>query len=294
MNQKIAEAINTLGIFCGKRDIPALTKKEMQKKYGIEQADVLVLFGGSILCGGDVLAQAIKENVAKHYLIVGGEGHTTQSLRDRVHAEYPQIETDGLPEAKVFEAYLKEKYDLAVDYLECNSTNCGNNITYLLDTLNKHCIEWNSIILMQDATMQHRMEAGLRKHLEERTHMHIMDERCGIKGKEVCETEKRIIINYATYKAKVVCVRAKAGEAEAKPNLIYENDIYGMWDMDRYITLLMGEIPRLTDDENGYGPRGKNFIAHVDIPKEVREAFELLNEEYKGYVREANSAYASK
>lgn len=279
MNQKIAEAINTLGIFCGKRDIHALTKKEMQKKYGIEQADVLVLFGGSILCGGDVLAQAIKENVAKHYLIVGGEGHTTQSLRDRVHAEYPQIETDGLPEAKVFEAYLKEKYDLAVDYLECNSTNCGNNITYLLDTLNKHCIEWNSIILMQDATMQHRMEAGLRKHLEDGQHEN---------------TDDYIIINFASYQAKVVCVRAKAGEAEAKPNLIYENDIYGMWDMDRYITLLMGEIPRLTDDENGYGPRGKNFIAHVDIPKEVREAFELLNEEYKGYVREANSAYASK
>lgn len=279
MNQKIAEAINTLGIFCGKRDIPALTKKEMQKKYGIEQADVLVLFGGSILCGGDVLTQAIKGNVAKHYLIVGGEGHTTQSLRDRVHADYPQIETDGLPEAKVFEAYLKEKYDLAVDYLECNSTNCGNNITYLLDTLNKHCIEWNSIILMQDATMQHRMEAGLRKHLEDGQHQNGDD---------------YIIINFASYQAKVVCVSTKAGEAEAKPNLIYENDIYGMWDMDRYITLLMGEIPRLTDDENGYGPRGKNFIAHVDIPKEVREAFELLNEEYKGYVREANSAYASK
>ena len=279
MNQKIAEAINTLGIFCGKRDIHALTKEELQKKYGIEQADVLVLFGGSILCGGDVLAQAIKENVAKHYLIVGGEGHTTQSLRDRVHAEYPQIETDGLPEAKVFEAYLKEKYDLAVDYLECNSTNCGNNIAYLLDTLNKHCIEWNSIILMQDATMQHRMEAGLRKHLEDGQHQN---------------TDDYIIINFASYQANVVCVSAKAGEAEAKPNLIYENDIYGMWDMDRYITLLMGEIPRLTDDENGYGPKGKNFIAHVDIPKEVREAFELLNEEYKGYVREANSAYASK
>ena len=287
MNQKIAEAINTVGIFCGKRDIPALTKEEMQKKYGIEQADVLVLFGGSILCGGDVLAQAIKENVAKHYLIVGGEGHTTQSLRDRVHAEYPQIETDGLPEAKVFEAYLKEKYDLAVDYLECNSTNCGNNITYLLDTLNKHCIEWNSIILMQDATMQHRMEAGLRKHLEDGQHQN---------------TDDYIIINFASYQANVICVDVKVDDVnvqidtdvKTKSSLSYAEDIYGMWDMDRYITLLMGEIPRLTDDENGYGPRGKNFIAHVDIPKEVREAFELLNEEYKGYVREANSAYASK
>ena len=287
MSQKIAEAINTLGIFCGKRDIPALTKEELQKKYGIEQADVLVLFGGSILCGGDVLAQAIKENVAKRYLIVGGEGHTTQSLRDRVHAEYPQIETEGLPEAKVFEAYLKEKYDLTVDYLECNSTNCGNNITYLLDTLNKHYIEWNSIILMQDATMQHRMEAGLRKHLEDGQHQN---------------TDDYIIINFASYQANVICADVKVdavdvqvnADVKTKSSLIYEKDIYGMWDMDRYITLLMGEIPRLSDDENGYGPKGKGFIAHVDIPKEVQDAFEVLKEEYEGYIREANSAYASK
>ena len=25
-----------------------------------------------------------------------------------------------------------------------------------------------------------------------------------------------------------------------------------MWDMDRYVNLLMGEIPRLRDDGNGY------------------------------------------
>lgn len=37
-------------------------------------------------------------------------------------------------------------------------------------------------------------------------------------------------------------------------------------------SLLWGEIPRLTDDADGYGPRGKNFIAHVDIPTEVRAA----------------------
>lgn len=292
MNQKIAEAINILGAFCGKRDVPFLTQEELYKKYGIKQADVMVLFGGSILCGGDELAQAIKEDVAKHYLIVGGEGHTTQSLRDRVHMEYPQIETEGLPEAKVFEAYLKEKYELSVDYLECDSTNCGNNITYLLDTLNRNQIEWNSIILMQDATMQHRMEAGLRKHLENGHYQNAED----------CT-----IINFASYQANVIYadvkvnavnvqvnVDTKSGETETKSDLIYEKDIYGMWDMDRYITLLMGEIPRLSDDENGYGPNGKNFIAHVDIPQKVRAAFELLNDEYKGYIREANSAYASK
>ena len=42
-----------------------------------------------------------------------------------------------------------------------------------------------------------------------------------------------------------------------------------MWNIDKYIELLMGEIPRLTDNINGYGPQGKDFIAHVDIPQEV-------------------------
>jgi hypothetical protein len=47
----------------------------------------------------------------------------------------------------------------------------------------------------------------------------------------------------------------------------------------------MGEIPRLKDDENGYGPRGKGFIGHVDIPKEVLEAYEELLTYYSGYLR---------
>lgn len=38
----------------------------------------------------------------------------------------------------------------------------------------------------------------------------------------------------------------------------------------------MGEIPRLSDDANGYGPNGKNYIAHVDIPENVKIAFEEL------------------
>ena len=93
--------------------------------------------------------------------------------------------------------------------------------------------------------MQRRMEAGLRKHAG----------------------EDLLIINYAVYSAEVT--------AEDR-TLVYRENIWGMWDMERYISLLMGEIPRLSDDENGYGPRGKNFIAHVDIPEEVRAAFEAL------------------
>jgi len=53
-----------------------------------------------------------------------------------------------------------------------------------------------------------------------------------------------------------------------------------MWEMERYISLLMGEIPRLTDNEEGYGPLGKNYIVHVDIPQDVEEAFAEMKKVY--------------
>lgn len=44
-----SKEINILGMFCGVRDIPELTQECMQKEYGITQADIMVLFGGSIV-----------------------------------------------------------------------------------------------------------------------------------------------------------------------------------------------------------------------------------------------------
>ena len=263
MKKSTADAINILGQFCSKRDVECLNSVALLAKYSIPQADVFVLFGGSILAGGDLLAQAIKDQIAKVYVIVGGAGHTTEALRQKVHSEYPAIETSSLPEAEVFQRYLKEVYSCKADYLETKSTNCGNNITYLLDLLKENDIKCSSIILCQDATMQRRMDAGLRKYT----------------------SYDLLIINYAAYRASVIVEH---------DNLVYSELIHGMWDIDRYVNLLMGEIPRLKDDENGYGPKGKNFIAHVDIPETVYDAFKQLKAVYGDITREANPEYASK
>ena len=89
-------------------------------------------FGGSILAGGDVLAKAIKDDIAEHYIIVGGEGHTTATLKEQIHKEYPLIAVNSLTEAELFQQYLLTVYQIQADYLETKSTNCGNNITNLL------------------------------------------------------------------------------------------------------------------------------------------------------------------
>ena len=258
--QTIAENINTIADFCAPRDFLSLTQAAMQDAVRTQQVDVMVLFGGSILAGGDVLAEAIKNKIAHTYVIVGGAGHTTETLRQRVHAEYPAIETANLPEAEVFQRYLRTVHGCEADYLETASTNCGNNISYLLDLLHAHGVPCRSLVLTQDATMQRRMAAGLAKMAP--------DIRC---------------LNYAAYHAEVVV---------QNNTLTYAQNIHGMWDIDRYVNLLMGEIPRLTDDADGYGPRGKNFIAHVDVPTKVRAAHAALQPVYG--TRAANPAFASR
>lgn len=250
-----AESINILSRFLNIRDVPALTQSALQSRFGFPRADVMVLFGGSIMAGGDVLAKAIHEDVAKRYIIVGGAGHTTPVLREKMQPFLPHLDTSAMQEAEIFQCYLQCRYGVQADFLETASTNCGNNITHLLLLLEKEKLPHESMILTQDGSMQRRMGATLRKFAP--------------------DTQ---IIHFSCY------------EAQVKEDLSYTQAIPGMWDIDHYITLLLGEIARLRDDEQGYGPRGKNFIAHEDIPEQAEEAFRTLNGYYE--VRFANPEFA--
>lgn len=256
--EKIASAINILGEFCGPRDIEALTTEALQAKYHIPQVDVAVLFGGSILAGGDVFAEIMQNRLAKTYIIVGGAGHTTETLRQNMlsslQADFPPQAT----EAELFDQYLREKYGLKADYLECESTNCGNNITLLLALLKREGIPYKSLLLTQDASMQRRMDASWRRYVG----------------------EEQTLVNYAAYRVKVIVTNGE---------LCFEEVPTGMWTMERYIELLMGDAARLQDNADGYGPKGKNFIAHVDMPSEAQEAFSYLKQYFA--VRKANPAY---
>lgn len=268
MNARTAENINTLARFCGVRDLNELSHNSLYQKYQLESADVMVLIGGCVMEGADLFAKAIRDGIAKNYIIIGGEGHTTETFRRKVHSEYPCIETAGLAEAEVFQEYLQKVHGCRADFLETKSTNCGNNIMNLLALLESNSIQYKSIILCQDATMQKRIDAVMRKYA----------------GKD------KTVINFAAYEVDVrYCDCGESGNT-----LTYSKEIHGMWEMGHYIDLLMGEIPRLTDDESGYGPRGKDFIAHVEVPANIRQAFTELQEVLGNKVREANPLYASK
>jgi hypothetical protein len=239
----IAGSINTLARFCARRDVPELTATS---------ADVAILFGGSIVAGADVFAAAMRAGVARHYMIVGGEGHTTDALRARLGD--PAART----EAALFERYLRRRYALSPDLIEQESTNCGNNVTNALAVLRAANVPHRSMVLIQDATMQLRMDAGFRLHVPESR-----------------------LVNYAAHQTLV----DEALEMVDPPA--------GMWPLERYVTLLMGEIPRLTDDAGGYGPAGRGYIAHVDVPPEVHRALDHLKESTAFAPRTADARWAS-
>lgn len=261
---KTVEAINCLANYCALKNLSTLTSAQIQAKIGQKQVDLFVLFGGSILAGGDLLAQAIQDNLAKKYVIVGGHGHTTEALKEQMQPWLSQNEqVMTFSEAELFQLYLKNRYQVAADYLETKSTNCGNNITFLLRLIQKNKLKAESILLMQDATMQRRMAAVMQKE---------------------CDFPTRIL-NFPAYEAQV--------KMDDFGHLTYTSAIPGMWSMARFIELLMGKIPRLHDTPTGYGPLGKNYLAHVDVPLEVRQAFATLEERFPQAVRQANPQFHS-
>ncbi len=46
----------------------------------------------------------------------------------------------------------------------------------------------------------------------------------------------------------------------------------GLWSMERFVQLLMGEVERLRNDGKGYGPRGAGFFGEVEMPDAVDAA----------------------
>jgi uncharacterized SAM-binding protein YcdF (DUF218 family) len=245
---RVDQSINTLVRFCARRDVAELTPAALN---GV--ADVAILFGGSVLAGADVLAAAMRAGVAARYMIVGGQGHTTGALRGALGSDALFRDDLAVSEAALFDRYLRSRYGLAVDLLEEESTNCGNNVTNALALLRAEGLAHERLVLIQDATMQQRMDAGFRLH-----------------------APAARLVNYAAH-------RTMVDEA-----LAYVDPPIGMWPLDRYVSLLLGEIPRLTD----YGPAGRGFIAHVDMPAEVLAAAAHLRSTTDFAVRLADSRWA--
>ena len=234
-----------------------------------DSTDCIVLCGSAILQTAETLFAALSAcpNLAGTVVLCGGIGHSTQYLYDAVATNHKYTDlanrVQGLSESRVLWIIWKEKFGLNEDVLraagcriliEDQSTNCGANAIETVRML-RSCglMAPERLLLIQDPTMSRRTLAGFEKACEE------------------AGWSETTILGCPTFVPKV---RWNTMNLSVEYNCGVASDT--LWSMNRFVSLLVGEIPRLRDDENGYGPRGKDFIAHVDIPQPVEEAWQRL------------------
>ncbi|MEX2415521.1 MAG: ElyC/SanA/YdcF family protein [Paenibacillaceae bacterium] len=258
-----ANDLNQISAFLALRDIPQLTREELSSCYGIDQADLLLVLGSSVISTIEIAAKAIEAGLAKELMIIGGRGHSTSYLVEALQQSpsYKAIPTEHRSEAEILLEIAVRSAKLQRDdiLLETESTHCGNNASYAWEKLVSLERNPRSILIMQDPTMQLRSYASFKR----------VWQAAGVE----CQW-----INFAVF---VPNFRVNNEHLH-----IEEHDlIQHAWDVDRLVSLIMGEIPRLRDDENGYGPRGRGFIEHVDIPEHIEEAYKRLLQDYALLIR---------
>ena len=252
---RVARSANTIARWCGVRDVSALSRDSLRREACVAEgvADLFVLFGGGVIGSVEMLADAMRAGVARRYAIVGGRGRATYWLDQAVAKELgvPESAASGVvpgasSEAEMLDALLYQRHGLRADLLETASTNCGNNITYLLDLLEGEGNVPATVILCQDAVMQRRMDVTWQRQVQDRAAF-----------------SRVRVINWAAYEAELVATDRALSWAHAPE---------GIWPIDTYLQLLAGEVARLTDDEHGYGPCGRDYVVHIDVPSGIAEA----------------------
>ncbi len=209
--------------------------------------DMVILAGNAIL---SIAAEAFEaaKTAQTPVLITGGIGHSTALLAEAVSQRYAGIEVKERPEAEILRDialrfFSLDKHQVLV---ESASSNCGENATFSRRVLDELGLRPNMVLLVQDPLMQRRTDASFRRAW-------------------VDSTWRTEFLNWPTFVPRLEWVDGKVEYAADLPR--------PLWSVGRFMSLLLGEIPRLRDDRDGYGPRGKGFIMHVDIPAEVERSF---------------------
>lgn len=279
------DKINVLSAFLAQDDgpPPAHTRGTVYLLAGsaiLPITDSLFAHLTSVLTASD-LGEAIT------LVIAGGIGHSTALLYDAVrrHPQYAALEltppgVDGSPEARVIQRALRQFWpdlSLAVDtgrlrlLVDDQSTNCGQNAEFAKRLLDNEGIWPETIVLVQDPTMSRRTRAGLEKYYAE-----------AAKADERAKKVPRVW-TWPTLVPRLQAVGSGAFTWDANMpgvrNDLRQNEL--LWEQRRFVDLLLGEVPRLRDDAKGYGPRGKGFIAHVNVPPEVEEAWSYIGERFE-------------
>jgi uncharacterized SAM-binding protein YcdF (DUF218 family) len=251
-HQQIAADINALARYLALDDFGGAPPASGD----LRSVGVVALFGNQVVA---TLARACElAQIATHttLLFSGGIGHSTRLLYENLDAD-PHIKAQGvlypeMPEAEMYAAFAQSVFSIPAGRIlvENRSRNAGENARFSIGTLNDAALAGQTVLLLQDPSMQRRAILTWQREAE------LAD----AKGQLLSHSAFVPFVEAATDGT----FRLRHGQAT------------GSWSFARLTALLMGEIRRLRDDENGYGPHGQNFIAHVDIPEPVLESYGRL------------------
>lgn len=239
------EAINTVGQWLAQDDFSS---------GSVCPADCVVLAGNAVIPTIDAACRiALQQRIP--LLITGGIGHSTTFLYAAVaqHPRYNTLQTTGRPEAAILADIARQFWQIPAEniWLEEQSTNCGENARFSAKIIAQAAGPINTAIVVQDPTMQRRTVATFRRVTRD--------------NPDAPRWVSHPGFTPVLYQHEDGVMLANADE--------------GVWSVDRYLALVVGEIPRLRNDETGYGPRGRDFIVNVDFPDEVEAAWQILRQD---------------
>lgn len=261
--EETCQAINLLSRYLALRDLHELSKTALVNYFGKEQVDLLLIAGNCLPVTAEIAAKAYHEGLTRQILIAGGRGHTTHQLVDHLLEEDEEASIfNDLSEAEMFQIVLMERYQVPEEVILCevHSRNGGENASESLKKVMELHQVPETMVVLQDPTMQRRLDASLKKYWS---------------------TDATIWANFAPFIPEVERV---------KDHFYFKRSIEmgRHWQMDHFLSLLLGEIPRLANTETGYGPKGKKFIVAVEIPSDVQEAHQFLVNCYPHLLRQMN------
>ncbi|KEA50970.1 hypothetical protein DT73_19335 [Mangrovibacter sp. MFB070] len=241
-NYNMVEDLNLVSNWLARQDTDIDTSR----------SSIVVLAGNAVL---PVIEHAFHQarELQALLLITGGVGHSTGWLYQAVQqsSRYQHIHTGGRTEASVIGEMAATVAGLPPEQilLECEATNCGENVDFSWRLMQLRGLAPQQLVVVQDPTMQRRTMATFARL---KNQVSILPDCVSSPG----------------------FVPRLTGQCE---DIAFENEATGLWPVNRFIELVMGELPRLYDDNNGYGPAGKGFIAHVPLPEEIMLAWQRLS-----------------
>ncbi|KAF4979302.1 hypothetical protein FZEAL_4469 [Fusarium zealandicum] len=311
--QVAANAANTISEFVSHEQIRSLSDlhdvlfgsssavDDHDSPSSLSSTVVVVLCASAVLCTAETVLSWLRELVTpvesptqSHSIVLvlcGGIGHSTQLMHEAVrrHPRYNQVadQIHGLPEERILQVIAERFFHLKVHdrnggpigqlqgqglviLVEDASTNCALNAKYTRQLLDSHGLDSpRSFVVAQDPTMCRRTVAAFE---------HVYADK---------QDKSPLFASWPTFVPRVAVKETRPTTEPADLVSSLDFVVHGMhdnrkdclWSMNRFLDLLVGEIPRMRDDESGYGPRGKGSIVHVDIPLHVEDAWKTLGEQ---------------